>query len=169
MYLVVLSVKTWQKRSQVLKLPEFNDLSLLRPEMLKGFAVEDLGKPKTWWRTIWFRGSLVTIGLTKRQKMQQPRLKWLKCTGTNWRKLLIAEIYRRQHQSSISHMVFLSGLFSGDCGIDRIAEDVQFRMERKRRKERRWKLCHALAVLFPSKNIESICYLYVLPAFHDAS
>jgi hypothetical protein len=34
-------------------------------------------------------------------------------------------------------MVFLSGLFSGDCGIDRIVEDVQFRMERKRRKERR--------------------------------
>jgi hypothetical protein len=47
MYLVVLSVKTWQKRSQVLKLPDFNDVSLLRPEMLKGFTVEDLGKPKT--------------------------------------------------------------------------------------------------------------------------
>jgi len=32
-------------------------------------------------------------------------------------------------------MVFLSRLFSENCRLDRIAEDAQFRIERKRRKE----------------------------------
>jgi hypothetical protein len=59
-------------------------------------------------------------------------------------------------------MVFLSGLFSGDCGIDRIAEDVQFRMERRRREDEnsamRW------LSFSPRRTLSrSVIYMFCLP------